>query len=74
MTELEIVDSRNKALSLILKGNVFIDEKKIEKPGKIVKHNSVLSYKKILEGKGFSINDVKNSLYITERLRKLCKI
>lgn len=34
----------------------------------------VLSYKKILEGKGFSINDVKNSLYITERLRKLCKI
>ena len=28
MTELEIVDSRNKALSLILKGNVFIDENK----------------------------------------------
>ena len=47
MTELEIVDSRNKALSLILKGNVFIDEKIIEKPVKIVKHNSVLSYKKI---------------------------
>ena len=46
ITELEIVNSRNKAISLIMSGKVFIDEKKIDKPGKIIKVNSVLKYKK----------------------------
>jgi len=31
----------------------------------------ILSYKKILDGKGFRIKDVEKSLYITEKLRKL---
>ena len=46
ITELEIVNSRNKAVSLIMSGKVFINEKKIDKPGKIIKGNSVLKYKK----------------------------
>ena len=46
ITELEIVNSRNKAVSLIMSGKVFVNEKKIDKPGKIVKVNSVLKYKK----------------------------
>ena len=46
ITELEIVNSRNKAVSLIMSGKVFINEKKIDKPGKIIKVNSVLKYKK----------------------------
>ena len=46
LTELEIVNSRNKAVSLIMSGKVFINEKKIDKPGKIIKGNSVLKYKK----------------------------
>ena len=46
ITELEIVNSRNKAISLIMSGKVFINEKKIDKPGKIIKVNSILKYKK----------------------------
>ena len=46
ITELQIVNSRNKAISLIMSGKVFINEKKIDKPGKIIKVNSVLKYKK----------------------------
>ena len=46
ITELEIVNSRNKAISLIMSGKVFVNEKKIEKPGKIIKINSVIRYKK----------------------------
>jgi len=46
ITELEIVNSRNKAVSLIMSGKIFINEKKIDKPGKIIKVNSVLKYKK----------------------------
>ena len=46
ITELEIVNSRNKAVSLIMSGKVFVNEKKIDKPGKIIKVNSVLKYKK----------------------------
>ena len=33
----------------------------------------ILSYKKILNGKGFTIQDVKDSLYITEKLRNMSK-
>lgn len=47
LTELEIVSSRNKATSLIMSGKVFVNEKKIDKPGKIIKVNSVLKYKKV---------------------------
>ena len=46
ITELKIVNSRNKAISLIMSGKVFVNEKKIEKPGKIIKINSVIRYKK----------------------------
>jgi len=46
ITELEIVNSRNKAVSLIMSGKVFVNEEKIDKPGKIIKVNSVLKYKK----------------------------
>ena len=46
ITELEIVNSRNKAISLIMSGKVFVNEKKIDKPGKIIKINSVIRYKK----------------------------
>lgn len=46
ITELKIVNTRNKAVSLIMSGKVFINEKKIDKPGKIIKVNSVLKYKK----------------------------
>ena len=31
----------------------------------------ILSYKKIIEGKGFEIEDVKKSLFITEKLRNM---
>ena len=50
ITELEIVNSRNKAISLIMSGKVFVNEKKIEKPGKIIKINSVIRYKKDEKG------------------------
>jgi len=50
ITELEIVNSRNKAISLIMSGKVFVNEKKIEKPGKIIKINSVIRYKKEEKG------------------------
>ena len=46
ITELKIVNSRNKAISLIMSGKVFVNEKKIDKPGKIIKVDSVLKYKK----------------------------
>lgn len=51
ITELEIVNSRNQAVSLIMSGKVFVNEKKIEKPGKIIKINSVIKYK--IEEKGW---------------------
>ena len=38
LKELKFVDSRNKALSVIMSGNVFIDESKVDKPGKLVKY------------------------------------
>jgi len=46
LLELDIVDSRNKANGIIMSGYVFIDDKKIEKSGKIIKANSILKIKK----------------------------
>ncbi len=46
LTDLKISDSRNKAIGLIMSGNVFLDEKKIEKPGKILKKASILKIKR----------------------------
>ena len=46
LKELKFVDSRNKALSVIMSGNVFIDESKVDKPGKLVKYNSIVKLKK----------------------------
>ena len=39
LLKLNIVDSRNKANGIIMSGYVFIDDKKIEKAGKIIKAN-----------------------------------
>ena len=33
LKELELVDSRNKALAMIISGNVFVNETKVDKPG-----------------------------------------
>ena len=46
LLKLNIVDSRNKANGIIMSGNVFIDDTKIEKSGKIIKANSILKVKK----------------------------
>ena len=46
LLKLNIVDSRNKANGIIMSGYVFIDDKKIEKAGKIIKANSILKIKK----------------------------
>lgn len=46
LLKLNIVDSRNKANGIIMSGYVFIDDKKIEKSGKIIKANSILKIKK----------------------------
>jgi len=45
LKELCLVDSRNKALAVIMAGNVFVDEKRINKPGKLVKSNSIVKLK-----------------------------
>ena len=42
LTELNLVESRNKALSIIMSGNVYVDDRKILKPGKFVKSNSII--------------------------------
>ena len=44
LKELNIVDSRNKAIALIMSGKVYIDDVKIDKPGKIIKSNTCLLY------------------------------
>ncbi len=46
LKELNLVDSRNKALSLIISGKVFADNQKILKPGKLIKSNSIIKLKK----------------------------
>ncbi len=46
LKELKLVDSRNKALSLIMSGQVFVDDKKILKPGKLIKSKTIIKLKK----------------------------
>ena len=46
LKELELVESRNQALALIISGKVFVDNEKIVKPGKIIKCNKVIELKK----------------------------
>ncbi len=46
LKELRLVESRNQALALIISGNVFVDNKKILKPGKIIKCNTTIMLKK----------------------------
>ena len=46
LKELNIVDSRNKAIALIMSGKVYIDDVKIDKPGKIIKSNTILKLRK----------------------------
>ncbi len=46
LKELNLVDSRNKAMALIMSGNVFVDDKKIIKPGQTIKSNKIVKLKK----------------------------
>ena len=46
LKELELVESRNQALALIISGKVFIDNEKVLKPGKIVRCNKTIELKK----------------------------
>ena len=42
LKELELVDSRNKALAMIISGNVFVNEAKVDKPGKLIKCDTII--------------------------------
>ena len=46
LKELNLVDSRNKAIAMIISGKVYVNDVKIDKPGKIVKSNTTLKLKK----------------------------
>ena len=46
LKEMNLVDSRNKAISLIISGKVYIADVNIDKPGKIIKSNTILKLKK----------------------------
>ena len=46
LKELELVESRNQALALIISGKVFVDSEKVIKPGKIVRCNKTIELKK----------------------------
>ena len=46
LKELELVESRNQALALIISGKVFVDNEKVLKPGKIVRCNKIIELKK----------------------------
>ena len=43
---MKLVSSRQKAVSLIMRGNVFVEEERADKPGKIIKLNQTISLKK----------------------------
>ena len=45
LKELELVDSTNQALALIISGKVFVDNEKVLKPGKIVRCNKTIELK-----------------------------
>ena len=46
LVEMNLVSSRQKAVSLIMRGDVFVEEEKIIKPGKIIKINQKIQLKK----------------------------
>tara|TARA_Y100001960_G_C14491523_1_gene736952 strand:- start:89 stop:853 length:765 start_codon:yes stop_codon:yes gene_type:complete len=46
LVELDLVSSRQKAISMIMAGNVFVNESKIVKPGKTVKRDSLIKIRK----------------------------
>ena len=46
LVDAKFVSSRKEAVSLIMTGGVFVEEKKVDKPGKIVKLNQKISFKK----------------------------
>ena len=46
LVDTKFVSSRKEAVSLIMTGGVFVEEKKVDKPGKIVKLNQKISFKK----------------------------
>ena len=46
LVEMNLVSSRQKAVSLIMRGDVFVEEEKISKPGKIIKINQKIQLKK----------------------------
>ncbi len=46
LKELNLVNSRNKAISLIMSGKVFVDDVKILKPGKLIKSKTTIKLKK----------------------------
>ena len=41
-----IVKSRQRAVSLIMSGNVYITDEKIDKPGKLIKNKQIIRIKK----------------------------
>ena len=46
LVDMKLVSSRQKAVSLIMRGNVFVEEARVDKPGKIIKLNQIISLKK----------------------------
>jgi len=46
LVDLKLVETRQKAISLIMTGNVFFGEKKIQKPGKLIKSEGYVRVKK----------------------------
>ena len=46
LVDMKLVSSRQKAVSLIMRGDVFVEQEKVDKPGKIVKLNQKISLKK----------------------------
>ena len=47
LVDKKLVTSRKEAVSLIMTGGVFVEEKKVDKPGKIIKLNQKISLKNI---------------------------
>ena len=43
-----IVKSRQRAISLIMSGNVYITNEKIDKPGKLIKNKQIIRVKKMI--------------------------
>jgi len=46
LVEMGIVKSRQRAVSLIMSGNVYITDEKVDKPGKLIKNNQIIRIKK----------------------------